>query len=80
MVELDPASGIPPARTLHTATAINDKELFVWGGIHSQTPYQCLSDGWQLDCEDLEWKNIQFKASQGTKKGSMQRRMTGLIA
>lgn len=79
MVELDPASGVPPARTLHSATAVNDDEIFVFGGIHSATPYQCMNDGWVLDTESMEWKKIQFKAAITGKKGSYGRRKTGLI-
>ncbi|CAD7974700.1 unnamed protein product [Amoebophrya sp. A25] len=78
MIELDPASGIPPARTLHSATC-NGEEVVVFGGIHSATPYQCLNDGWVLDTEQMEWKRIQFKASLTGQKGSYSRRMTGLI-
>jgi len=78
MIELDPASGIPPARTLHSATC-NGDEVVVFGGIHSATPYQCLNDGWVLDTEAMEWKRIQFKASLTGQKGSYNRRMTGLI-
>ena len=35
--------------------------------------------GWILDTEAMEWKRIVFKASVTGQKGSMARRMTGLI-
>jgi len=80
MAELDPASAIPPARTLHTCSSISEDEVFVFGGIHSATPYQCLADGWILDTTCMEWKKVQFKAAVGGVKGSFSRRMTGTIS
>ena len=45
LIDLDPASLVPPGRTLHSACSISEDELFVFGGVHSATPYQCLADG-----------------------------------
>lgn len=41
-IELDAASQVPPARTLHSALATTGDEIFCFGGIHSAMPYQCL--------------------------------------
>ncbi|CAE7817106.1 ODA11 [Symbiodinium microadriaticum] len=41
VVEIDPGSQLPPVRTLHTAISISQDEVFLFGGIHSTTPYQC---------------------------------------
>ncbi|CAE7926617.1 ODA11 [Symbiodinium sp. KB8] len=40
VVEIDPGSQLPPVRTLHTAISISQDEVFLFGGIHSTTPYQ----------------------------------------
>ena len=37
-------------------------EMFIFGGIHSAMPHQCLQDGWILDTSCMEWKKIHFKA------------------
>jgi dynein heavy chain len=77
-IELDAASQIPPARTLHSALATSGDEIFIFGGIHSAMPYQCLQDGWIIDTTCMEWKKIHFKA-QVAGKGTCMRRMSGLI-
>eukprot|EP00420_Gonyaulax_spinifera_P008696 CAMPEP_0197936988 /NCGR_PEP_ID=MMETSP1439-20131203/115827_1 /TAXON_ID=66791 /ORGANISM="Gonyaulax spinifera, Strain CCMP409" /LENGTH=182 /DNA_ID=CAMNT_0043559985 /DNA_START=97 /DNA_END=641 /DNA_ORIENTATION=- len=78
-IELDAASQVPPARTLHTAIAASTDEIFTFGGIHSAMPYQCLQDGWMLDTSCMEWKKVHFKSQPAANKGSASRRMTGLI-
>ncbi|CAK0812639.1 unnamed protein product, partial [Prorocentrum cordatum] len=78
-VEIDAGSQTPPVRTLHTAVAVSSDELFVFGGIHSTTPYQALNDGWTLDTTGFEWRRCQFKTAKPEHKGSYLRRMTGKI-
>ena len=51
-------TGAPPARTLHTANAIDDQKIFVFGGIHSSTPYKALNDAWILDLPTLTWIGV----------------------
>ena len=79
LVDLDPASLVPPGRTLHSACGISEDEVFVFGGVHSATPYQCLADGWLLDTTCMEWKKMQFKAAQVNKRSSAAKRMSGPI-
>jgi hypothetical protein len=79
MVDLDPSSNVPPPRTLHSATAISEDEIFIFGGCVSTTPHQCLQDGWILDTTCWEWKKVQFKADQKDRKNLIMRRMTGAI-
>jgi len=78
-IELDAASQLPPARTLHSAAATSPDEILMFGGIHSTMPYQCLQDGWIIDTSCMEWKKVHFKAQPSGTKGSSWRRMTGLI-
>jgi len=81
-IELDAASQVPPARTLHSAVSTsptNSDEVFVFGGIHSAMPYQCLQDGWILDTASMEWKKVHFKSQPTGNKGVASRRMTGMI-
>eukprot|EP00913_Durusdinium_trenchii_P004410 g4089.t1 len=74
-VEVDPGSQLPPARTLHTALAISQDEVFVFGGIHSATPDRVLNDGWILDTGCYEWKHVGFKTQSEDVKS--MRRNTG---
>ncbi|CAL1140216.1 unnamed protein product [Cladocopium goreaui] len=78
-IELDAASQVPPARTLHSALATSADEIFIWGGIHSAMPFQTLQDGWILDTSCMEWKKVHFKAAPTGNRGSASRRMSGLI-
>ncbi|CAE7831418.1 ODA11 [Symbiodinium sp. CCMP2592] len=78
-IELDAASQVPPARTLHSAIATSADEIFIWGGIHSAMPFQTLQDGWILDTSCMEWKKVHFKAAPTGNRGSASRRMSGLI-
>mmetsp|Transcript_146756 Transcript_146756/g.471049 ORF Transcript_146756/g.471049 Transcript_146756/m.471049 type:complete len:4209 (+) Transcript_146756:103-12729(+) len=79
-IELDAASMVPPARTLHTASCTSKDEIFVFGGLHSAMPYQSLQDGWMLDTSCMEWKRVTFKAPPtGKAAGALARRMTGVI-
>eukprot|EP00931_Biecheleriopsis_adriatica_P101533 TRINITY_DN7664_c0_g1_i1.p1 TRINITY_DN7664_c0_g1~~TRINITY_DN7664_c0_g1_i1.p1 ORF type:complete len:4295 (+),score=1011.97 TRINITY_DN7664_c0_g1_i1:399-12887(+) len=70
---------MPPVRTLHSAIAISQDELFLFGGMHSTTPYQVLNDGWVLDTTCFEWKQVQFKMQSQEIKGSYWKRMGGKI-
>eukprot|EP00930_Biecheleria_cincta_P103951 TRINITY_DN9605_c0_g4_i1.p1 TRINITY_DN9605_c0_g4~~TRINITY_DN9605_c0_g4_i1.p1 ORF type:complete len:4232 (-),score=759.91 TRINITY_DN9605_c0_g4_i1:457-13152(-) len=79
VVEIDPGSQMPPVRTLHTAMAISQDEVFLFGGMHSTTPYQVLNDGWILDITCFEWKHVEFKAQSREIKGSYWKRMSGKI-
>ncbi|CAJ1331853.1 unnamed protein product [Effrenium voratum] len=79
LVEIDPGSQLPPARTLHTAISISQDEVFVFGGIHSATPDRVLNDGWILDTTCFEWKHVQFKAQSNELKSSYWKRMSGKI-
>lgn len=80
-IELDQASQMPPARTLHAAVATSADEIFVFGGMHSAMPYQCLQDGWLLDTQcmssGVEWRKVAFKSPPSGKRGPD--RKTGLI-
>ncbi|CAE8644450.1 unnamed protein product [Polarella glacialis] len=67
-IELDAASQVPPARTLHSALGTSADEIFIFGGIHSAMPFQTLQDGWILDIP--AWSG---------RRGSAARRMTGFI-
>jgi len=78
-IELDAASQVPPARTLHSALGTSADEIFIFGGIHSAMPFQTLQDGWILDTSCMEWKKVHFKAAPTGNRGSAARRMTGLI-
>ncbi|CAK9103509.1 Dynein alpha chain [Durusdinium trenchii] len=78
-VEVDPGSQLPPARTLHTALAISQDEVFVFGGIHSATPDRVLNDGWILDTGCYEWKHVGFKTQSEDVKSSHWKRLSGKI-
>ncbi|CAK0791281.1 unnamed protein product [Prorocentrum cordatum] len=81
-IELDAASQVPPVRTLHSAvstSSTSNDEMFIFGGIHSAMPYQCLQDGWILDTTCMEWKKVHFKSQPTGNRGAASRRMTGLI-
>ena len=54
MVEIDPGSQLPPARTLHTAVSISQDEVRHWGpkdpqGPVSNYPLLCCGDDYSAN-------------------------------
>eukprot|EP00919_Chromeraceae_sp_WS-2016_P002532 GHVR01006188.1.p1 GENE.GHVR01006188.1~~GHVR01006188.1.p1 ORF type:complete len:310 (-),score=56.87 GHVR01006188.1:754-1683(-) len=70
-INLNENTRTPPGRSMHTATSINDK-VFLFGGIRSATPFQCLNDGWIFDAKIPEFVQIQWHSESpaGSTAGS----------
>lgn len=62
----------PPARSLHTATTIDDIQVFVFGGLHSSTPYKALNDSWMLDTRSMSWRRCACTPDQAPVASSVR--------